>query len=179
MTIVRTECARSGDTGTLFGELDYKAGSWKAPRRVVCKAEVLQYDGRPSKDNLRFVVTNRKRLSRRNVYAWYRLRGDCENRIKELELDMQADRTSCSRFLANQFRLIIAFAAYALFQELRWRLRRTPARRWSVARIRDALLKVAVRVTRSVRRIVYHLPVKLPWRDIWTRAAIAVGATRA
>lgn len=179
MTIVRTLHERSGETETLFGEQDYQAGSWSHPRRVVVKAEVLAYRGRPSKDNLRFVVTNRKRPAPATVYEWYVQRGDSENRIKELKLDLELDRMSCTRFVANQFRLVMVFVAYALFQELRWRLRRTVARRWSVARLRNALLKVAVRITSSVRRVVYHLPAQFPWQDLWQSAAIAVGAARA
>jgi hypothetical protein len=176
MTIARTLGERYGETQTLYGEGQYQARSWPCERRVVCKAEVLYYSGRSAKDNERFVVTNRTRMSPENIYAWYCGRGDSENRIKELKLDLAMDRTSCSRFVANQFRVLMTAAAYALFQELRWRLRKTEAGRWSVARLRDMLLKVAVRVTSSVRRVVCHLPAHLPCDDLWRCAAIACGA---
>jgi len=176
MTMARTLGDREGETQTLYGEGQYRARSWARERRVVCKAEVLHYSGRSLKDNERFVVTNRARLSPENTYSWYCERGDSENRIKELKLDLAMDRTSCSRFVANQFRVLMTAAAYALFQELRWRLRKTEAGRWSVARLRNMLLKVAVRVTSSVRRVVCHLPTNLPWGDLWRRAAIVCGA---
>ncbi len=176
MTITRTLGKRLGETQTLYGEGQYRARSWRRERRVVCKAEVLYYSGRSVKDNERFVITNRSRLSPENTYSWYCERGDSENRIKELKHDLSIDRTSCSRFVANQFRVLMTAAAYALFQELRWRLRKTEASRWSVARLRDMLLKVAVRVTSSVRRFVCHLPADLPWGDLWRRAALACGA---
>jgi len=62
------------------------------------------------KDNPRFVVTNRARLSPENTYAWYCERGESENRIKEVKLDLSIDRTSCSRFVANQFRMLMTAA---------------------------------------------------------------------
>ena len=89
------------------------------------------------------------------------------------------DRTSCSRFVANQFRMLMTAAAFVLFQELRWRLRRSEAGRWNVARLRDMLLEVAVRVTGSVRRVVCHLPTHLPFGDLWRHAAFACGAVPA
>jgi hypothetical protein len=70
-------------------------------------------------------------------------------------------------------------AAFALFQELRWRLRASEAGRSTVARLRDMLVKVAVRVTESVRRIVCHMPTHHAWRDLWRRAALACGAALA
>lgn len=179
MSIARTLGERHGKTQTLYGEGQYRARSWPQERRIVCKAEVLYYAGRSVKDNPRFVVTNRTRMSPENAYVWYCERGDSENRIKELKLDLAMDRTSCSRFVANQFRVLMTAAAYALFQELRWRLRRTEAACWSVARLRDMLLKVAVRVTSSVRRVVCHLPTHLPWGDLWRCAARACGAAPA
>lgn len=179
MNQARTLAEREAETQTLYGDGQYRARSWSRERRVVFKAEVLHYLGRKLKDNERFVITNRSRMSPQNVYSWYCERSDTENRIKELKQDLSMDRTSCSRFLANHFRVLTTAAAFALFQELRWRLRNTPAARWSVGRIRDLLLKVAVRVTSSVRRVVCHLPTDLPWGDLWRRAALACGAAPA
>lgn len=166
-----------GTTQTLYGETRYRASSWSRKRRVVFKAEVLHYPGRPVRANERYVVTNCLRSSPETIYTLYCQRGDSENRIKELKLDLGIDRTSCSRFVANQFRVLTTAAAYVLLQELRWRLRHTRAARWSVGRLRDALLKVAVRVCRSVRRIACHLSRDLPYRDLWRQAALACGAT--
>ena len=111
-----------------------------------------------------------------NVFAIYHRRGDVENRIKELKGDLSIDRTSCSRFVANQFRVTLTATAYLLFQELRWRLRRTKYARAQVGRLRTALLKVGARVVESVRRIVFHLPRNYPFTEDFARAARALGA---
>ncbi len=174
METVRARTEESEETETEFGETRYQAGSWKRDRRVIVKAEVVRHPGRDPKDNTRFVVTNLKH-SPENVYKIYRARGDTENRIKEIK-ELESDRTSCTRFLPNQFRLIMAAIAYVLFQELRWRLRRTEARRSQVGRLRLMLLKIGTRVVESVRRIVLHFPVSHPWKDLWAKAARAVGA---
>ena len=82
------------------------------------KPEVLCYPGRPRKDNPRFLVTNLRQRPA-TVYARvYCGRGDMENRLKELQQGLALDRTSCSRFAANQLRLLFSVAAYALFQVL-------------------------------------------------------------
>ncbi|HMB71991.1 MAG TPA: IS1380 family transposase [Gammaproteobacteria bacterium] len=176
MTISRTLAERGGETQTLFGDVDYKARSWTHERRVVIKVEVVHYPGRTLKDNQRFVLTNRTRMSPENLYQWYCGRGDSENRIKELKHDLAIDRTSCCKFVANQFRVLMASTAFVLFQELRWRLRNTKAARSSVGKLRDMLLKVAVRVVTSCRRIVCHFPTHMPWADLWQVAARRSGA---
>lgn len=163
-------------TETLYGDGLYRAQSWNVERRIVFKAEVLHYRGRKLKNNDRYVVTNRTRMRPDNLYAWYCGRGDSENRIKELKHDLSIDRTSCSRFVANQFRVLMTAAAFVLFQELRWRLRRTRAARSTVATLRNMLLKVATRVVTSCRRIVCHFPRHLPWADVWQIAARECGA---
>jgi len=171
MKLSRATAEKHDETETLFGEGAYRARSWKAERRVVFKAEVLHYRGRKLKNNDRYVVTNRTRMRPDNLYAWYCGRGDSENRIKELKHDLSLDRTSCSAFVANQFRVLMTAAAFVLFQELRWRLRRTRAARSTVGKLRDMLLKVATRVVTSCRRIVCHFPRHMPWADVWQIAA--------
>lgn len=176
MDISRGVAEQHNETETLFGEGVYKARSWNAKRRIVFKAEVLHYRGRKLKDNERYLVTNRTRMRPDNVYDWYCGRGDSENRIKELKHDLAIDRTSCCTFVANQFRVLMTAAAFVLFQELRWRLRRTKAARSTVGKLRDMLLKVATRVVTSCRRIVCHLPRHMPWADVWQIAARESGA---
>ncbi len=112
------------------------------------------------------------------VYEIYCGRGDAENRIKELKCDLSIDRTSCTSFVANQVRVVMTAAAYLLFQELRWRLRKTKLKRAQVGRLRTTLLKVSARVTESVRRIVFHLPTSYAFEMLWRRAAHALGASR-
>ena len=96
----------------------------------------------------------------------YCARGDMENRIKEQQLDLFADRTSCHRFLANQFRLLLSSAAYLLMQALRrTALRDTDLERAQVGTIRLRLLKVAARVVVSARRVVFHLASSYPYAE--------------
>lgn len=97
------------------------------------------------------------------------------NRIKEVQ-ELDSDRTSCTRFIANQLRVLMAATAYVLYQEMRWRLRRTEAGRSQVGRLRLMLMKIGARVVQSVRRIVLHFPIGHPWQDLWLAAARAVGA---
>ena len=153
-----------------------QAGSWPHPRRVVVKAEVTVHVGRQPKDNPRFVVTNLK-TSPQHVYeAVYCARDDVENRLKELKLGLEIDRTSCTRFLANQFRALVSAAAYVLMQELRLKARRTGCARAQVSTLRQRLLKLGVWIESSVRRLVIHLPIGTPFADDWCRIARSVGA---
>lgn len=176
MEIVRARSEESGTTETLFHETDYAAKSWDGyERRVVMKAEVVRLEGRRPRDNARFVVTNLRHLPE-NVDRIYRERGHSENRIKELEDDLEMDRTSCTSFLANQLRILLAAAAFVLFQELRLRMSRYCAERLSVGTIRLRLLKVAGRFESSVRRIVIHLAESHVWARDWLRLARSFGA---
>jgi hypothetical protein len=167
---------RTGRTEHVYGECRYRAGTWTRARRVVIKAEVVVHPEREPKDNPRFVVTNLTGSPRRVYERSYCYRGEIENRIKELKLGMQIDRTSCTRFLANQFRVLMTAAAYVLMQELRLRAAGTACARSQVWMLREHLLKLGARVDRSARRIVLHLPASFPFIDAWRRVAIALGA---
>jgi hypothetical protein len=167
---------RTARTEHVYGECRYRAGTWSRYRRVIIKAEVVVHPGREPKDNPRFVVTNLTGSPRRVYERSYCYRGEIENRIKELKLGMQIDRTSCCRFLANQFRVLMTAAAYVLMQELRLRAARTACARYQVWMLREHLLKLGARVDRSVRRIVLHLPESFPFIDAWSRVAMALGA---
>ena len=96
------------------------------------------------------------------VYAIYRQRGDVENRHKELKDSLGLGRTSCPRFLANQVRVLLTATAYILFQTLQQQAQRTACAGAQVATLRERLIKLAVWITRSARRIVLHLPQRLP-----------------
>jgi len=172
----RMQAKATGESVQLFGDTRYQTRKWSRKRRIIMKAEVLRYPGRPSKSNPRFVVTNLPDPPAA-VYAGYAARGDMENRVKELKLGLALDRTSCARFRANQFRVLLTAAAYVLFQELQ---RHAPHPAGAVAQVstlRERLLKVAVWVERSVRRIVLHLPTAFPWLRPWRQLAQALGAT--
>jgi len=172
----RMRSKASARTEHLYGETRYAARSWKRKRRVIMKAEVVRHPGRDPKNNPRFVVTNLPDAPEA-VYTLYCQRGDVENRLKELHHGLELDRTSCSRFLANQFRVLLTAAAYVLFQELQRRAQGTACAGAQVTTLRERLLKVAVWVERSVRRIVLHLPTAFPWLRPWQQLARAVGTT--
>jgi DDE family transposase len=166
----------TGETAHVFGETRYAARKWTRKRRVIIKAEVVRHPGRDPKNNPRFVVTNLPD-DPETVYQIYCGRGEVENRLKELHHGLEMDRTSCEHFLANQFRVLLTLAAYILFQELRRRAVGTAYADAQVTTLRERLIKLAVWVQRSVRRIVLHLPTTFPWLPTWRRIARAVGAT--
>src|SRR5713226_938288 len=109
----RMRSKATGQTAHLYGETRYAARKWTRKRRVIIKAEVVRHPGRDPKNNPRFVVTNLADAPE-TVYQFYCQRGDMENRLKELHHGLEMDRTSCSRFLANQFRVLLTLAAYLL-----------------------------------------------------------------
>jgi hypothetical protein len=171
----RMRSKASGETEHEFGETRYAARKWSRRRRIIIKAEVVRHPDRDPKNNPRFVVTNLKQTPA-YVYQLYRERGDVENRIKELKDGLALDRLSCSRFLSNQFRLLLTAAAYILVQALRGQAAGTTCATAQVRTLRERLLKVAVWVERSVRRIVMHFPAAFPWRPTWRHLACALGA---
>jgi len=151
---------RAGQPQRIFGSLSYAAKSWDRPRRVIAKAEHNAQGANP-----RFVVTNVPGDPQELYEDVYCQRGEMENRIKEQQLGLFADRTSCHRFLANQFRLLLSSAAYVLMQALRREaLSGTELARAQVGTIRLKLLKVAARVVVSARRVVFHLASGYPYR---------------
>jgi hypothetical protein len=173
----RMRARTSGETATLYGETRYAARRWTRKRRIIMKAEVLCYPGRARKDNPRFLVTNVPHQPATVYTRLYCGRGDMENRLKELQQGVAIDRTSCSRFTANQFRLWLSVAAYVLFQVLQGFARGTVIGAAQVSTLRASLLKVAVWIERSVRRVVLHFPRAFPWRDAWQQLAQALHAT--
>ena len=136
-----------------FRELDYQTRkSWSRSRRVVAKAEQTG-----DKSNPRFIVTSlsKRQFATRALYEdFYCARGECENRIKECQLDLFADRLSTETLRANQLRLWWASAAYVLMHALRRiGLAGTTLSRACATTIRLRLLKIGAVVTLSVRRV--------------------------
>lgn len=175
----RTLAETTGTSARVFGETAYQAGTWPHARRAVIKAEVVVHPGRELRDNPRIVITNLRHRPERLYAEIYCARGDSENRLKELHHDLAFGRTSCSRFWANQLRVLLTAAAYVLLQELQLRADRTSLAHAQVARLRLVLLKIGGRVVRSVRRIVLHLPRAHPDPDVWRTIAATFGAVRA
>jgi hypothetical protein len=134
-----------------FAEFGYKAGSWPHLRRVVVKAEITQ-----GKLNPRFVVTNLMGTPEQ-LYLFYCERGDRENRIKEVKLDLASGRTSCHRFVANPMRLLLHTAACVLMTGLQAAASGTRYATAQIGTFRLRLLKVAARVVESCRRVWVHL----------------------
>lgn len=147
----------------LFTVFTYRAESWNRYRRVVAKVEYM--DQGP---NQRFVVTNIHLPPQRLYDEIYVLRGDGENRIKELKLELKADRLSCHRFLANQFRLLLHTFAYCLFLLLRNHLQGTELARAQVGTLRVKLLKIGTRVRETSRRIWFQLASGYPYKWLFS-----------
>jgi len=148
-----TEAQQTSAPARRFRELRYQTRkSWRRARRVVAKAE---HTG--DKSNPRFVVTSlsKRQLSTRALYEdFYCARGECENRIKECQLDLFADRLSTETFRGNQVRLWWASAAYVLMHALRRiGLAGTSLARACATTLRLRLLKIGAVVTVSVRRV--------------------------
>ena len=152
-----------------YGSILYKARGWRHARRVVVKAEITQGELNP-----RFVVTSLENLSDVEAYEFYCARGEQENRIKEMKLDLNSGRTSCHRFLANQFRLLMHTAACMLMGVLQESLAGTRFAEAQIGTLRTRLLKVGARVVETARKIWFHLPSSFPAQDAWRRMYAAL-----
>jgi len=172
----QSESRRTRRAARRFKELRYQTRkSWSRARRVVGKAE---HTG--DKANPRFVVTSlsQKDLPARELYEdLYRARGEMENRIKEAQLDLFADRLSTATFRANQLRLWLASAAYVLMHALRRiGLKNTALARACANTIRLKLLKIGAVVTVSVRRVKLAMSEACPNQAEFITAFHALGA---
>jgi hypothetical protein len=153
MEHARRKSLRTGRAARCFRSFRYRThNTWSRTRRVIGKAEYLDKGANP-----RFIVTSLcgDRYDARTVYErLYCARGDMENRIKEQQLGLFADRTSTATMRANQLRLYLSSIAYVLMSELRRiGLRGTEMARAQVGTIRTALLKLGAVVTVSARRV--------------------------
>jgi hypothetical protein len=154
---------QTGEKQRQFHEIHYGAHTWDRERRILVKAERLVQG-----PNLRFIVTNLQGEAQHLYDKVYCQRGEMENRIKEQQLDLFADRTSCRRMLANQFRLLLSSAAYVLMQTLRrTALRGTDLAQAQMGTIRLKLIKIAARVLVSARRVMLHLSSSHPQQKLF------------
>lgn len=142
--------------------------SWTRTRRVVGKAEQLAKG-----ENPRFVVTSlpKEELNAKDLYEeLYCARGDMENRIKEQQLGLFADRTSSTMFSANQLRLWLSSVAYVLLSELRRvGLKGTQLARAQCTTIRTKLLKIGAYVSLSVRRVWLRCATGYPYQKLFAK----------
>ncbi len=146
----------------LYGECTYQAGSWSFPARIIYKSE---YNHQGS--NLRFIVTNLVHANRKFIYETiYCGRGAMELMIKEHKNHLISDRTSCSSFEANQFRLFLHSIAYVLVHSFRERhLKNTELARAQFNTIRLKILKIGARVRHLSTKIKIHLPSSYPMKE--------------
>ena len=164
ITTARWRHRQSQAKQRLFGEFVYGAKTWDGPRRVIAKAEHGEKGANP-----RFVVTNLPGDPQALYEDVYCHRGEMENRIKEQQLCLFADRTSCHAFGANQFRLLLSSSAYVLMAALRrLGLAGTKLARARCDTIRLKLLKIGARVKQTVRRVVLHLATGYPLGELFT-----------
>jgi hypothetical protein len=158
----------TGRAERVFEELAYRTlDTWTQRRRVIGKAEYLS--GGP---NPRFIVTSLRvwDADGRELYEKvYCARGEMENRIKEQQLDLFADRTSTRTMKANQLRLWLSSVAYVLMQALRERLEGTELERATCGTLRTRLLKLGAQVRVSVRRVLVSLSSAYPLQDLFAQ----------
>jgi len=173
------EHARTGLPARRYLSFYYRTRrSWSKTRRVIAKAEYTE-----GKENPRFLVTNlprERRSSAQKVYEQqYCPRGEMENRIKEQQLYLFADRSSCMKMAANQLRLWLSAVAYVLMNELRRRaLRDTELAEATCQTIRLKLFKIGGLVGVSVRRVVVSLSSGYPYRELFMTAYRALRASQ-
>ncbi len=147
----------------LFGELTYGAKTWDRKRRVIMKAEYSIMGSNP-----RFIVTSLRGDPQELYDNIYCARGDMENRIKEQQLNLFADRTSCHHWWANQFRLLLSSMAYILFDTIRrLGLKGTELARATCGTIRLKLIRIGAIVLRNTRHIRLHMSNTHPHQDVF------------
>jgi len=176
---VQAKAGESGKPERVFKELRYRTlKSWSCERRAVAKAEHL-----PKGANPRFIVTSlsSKEVEAQELYEkLYCARGEMENRIKECQLDLMADRTSAATLRANQLRLWFSSLAYVLVTALRrLALKGTELQDATAGTIRLKLLKLGALVTVSVRRIKIAIASACPLKNVFATAQTRLCAAAA
>jgi hypothetical protein len=157
----RVQHEQTGQKVRLAGEAAYAADSWLHPRRVIYKAEVLAKG-----PNTRFVVSTRSDAPLA-LYNWYVQRGTPEQWIDDLKNGCFADRLSCHRFWANQFRLLLHAAAYWLLDTVRRWLCQAGFPRLQLGTLRLRLIKIGGWVRERVRGVAIHLASSHPGEPLW------------
>ena len=157
----------SGSKQRLFADLSYGAKTWDRERRVIARIEHMEKGANP-----RYVVTNLEGDGRDLYEKLYCARGDMENRIKEQQLDLFADRTSCHKWWPNQFRLLLTALAYTLLEAIRrLALHGTEMAHAQVRTIRLKLLKIGAVIVRNSRRVRFLLSSACPYQELFALAA--------
>jgi len=167
--------ARDGGKVTRFHSTRYQAGTWSRSRRVVIKVEVTAQGV-----NTRFVVTDLEQARAKVLYRHsYCARGQAEHEIKDHKRSLKSDRTSCHRFEANQFRLLLHSAASVLLDTFRREvLQGTPWARATMETIQLRLLKLGARVQELTDRITISLPSSCPVAPVLRRCLPLLACVR-
>lgn len=165
--------AETGVATRVFTAFAYRAKKWSRERHVVAKAEHLEKGANP-----RFVVTTLTEFAPRVVYEWaYCGRGQAENYIKDFKNALEADRLSCTTYVANAFRLLLHAGAYRLMYALRAQVATVAPALATVQfdTLRLRLLKVAAHVRQTVRRITVALPACFALAAVFRAVAVLCG----
>ena len=170
-SLVDLSAANFDETGQkqrLFDDLTYGALSWGKERRIIVKAEHNSLG-----PNTRYVVTNMAGDPQELYDEVYCHRGEMENRIKEQQMDLFADRTSCSKWWPNQFRLLLSSLAYVLVETIRRvALVGTELENATCNTIRIKLFKVGAVITRNTRRVRFHLSSAYPLKELFRKVQV-------
>lgn len=151
----------------LFTQIHDGAKSWDKSRRVIAKLEHMSRGANP-----RFVVTNLHQTPKYLYEKVYCARGDMENRIKEQQLGLFSDRTSCHNWWPNQFRVLLSSLAYILMENIRrLGLVGTDLTCAQVSTIRLKLLKIGAVILRNTRRIRFLLASACPYQTLFVYVA--------
>jgi len=159
---------KHGKKQKIFGEFKYSAKSWNKERRIIIKSEYNIYG-----KNTRFIVTN---LNGNPEYLYkkvYCARGEMENRIKEQQLHLFADRTSSKFWRSNQFRLLLSGLAYTLLNAIRLIcLKGTEISNATCSTIRIKLLKIGAIIKRKTRTVKILLSNAYPYKNLFKLAVM-------
>ena len=167
LTVAAEAFTASGQKQRLFTEFDYGARTWRRQRRVIARIEHGEKGANP-----RYIVTSLDGDGQQLYERLYCQRGEMENRIKEQQLDLFADRTSCHRWWPNQFRLLLSSLAYSLIEAIRrLGLRATDMARAQAGTIRSKLFKIGAVVIRNSRQIRFHLSSACPDKQLFALLA--------
>jgi hypothetical protein len=157
---------KSREKKRLFDDFKYAAKTWEAEQRIICKAEHTMLG-----ENTRFIVTSLEGSPQDLYDKIYCHRGEMENKIKEQQLCLFADRTSCTNWDANQFRLVLSSLAYILIDTLRrTALSGTPLAKAQCSTIRLKLFKIGAVILRNTRRIQFLMSSGYPYKAIFKDA---------
>lgn len=162
---VKSEFERTHVPQKEFTSFEYAASTWKCSRKVIAKCEHNAIGS-----NIRYVVTNIGGKDSELYMGIYCKRGDMENRIKEVQLDMFGDRMSSSSFATNQFRLFLSAISYTYLNRLKDILHMPNTPRMYCNTVRLKIIKVATYIRQNTRKIFIDFAKNHPYKDIVSKA---------